>query len=98
MTPCESRVMNVGPRWDGFDPELRAIARADASGTCVVASAGGEDVAYVARLRASGVPCELDVIDGAFHGFDSIAPKTAVAQAFFARQCISLHNAFREHP
>jgi acetyl esterase/lipase len=54
-----------------------------------------ESVLYAQRLRAAGVACELDVVAGAFHGFDTVAPKTAVARAFFARQCISLNNAFR---
>ncbi|MBX8692385.1 hypothetical protein GO011_33605 [Mycobacterium sp. 20091114027_K0903767] len=43
----------------------------------------------------AGVPCELVVVNGAFHGFDEVAPKAAVAQAFFAKQCLSLADAFR---
>ncbi|HVV74562.1 MAG TPA: alpha/beta hydrolase [Mycobacteriales bacterium] len=41
-----------------------------------------EDTAYAERLRAAGVPCALEVVPGAFHGFDAVAPKTAVATAF----------------
>lgn len=54
-----------------------------------------ESVHHAERLRAAGVACDLEVIAGAFHGFDTVAPKSAVGQAFFAKQCISLHNAFQ---
>ena len=46
-----------------------------------------EDLDYAERLRAAGVPCETLVIPGAFHGFDSIAPKTRIAREFFDSQC-----------
>jgi acetyl esterase/lipase len=52
-----------------------------------------EDVAYAERLNAAGVPCQIDVVDGAFHGFDLIVPKASVSQAFFASQCESLRTA-----
>ena len=45
-----------------------------------------EDLAYAERLVAAGVPCEVEVVPGAFHGFDAIAAKTAVSQAFFTSQ------------
>ncbi len=35
-----------------------------------------EDLEYAERLRAAGVPCEVSVVEGAFHGFEAIAPKT----------------------
>ena len=41
-----------------------------------------EDIAYADRLRAAGVPCELEVVPGAFHGFDAVAPKAPVATEF----------------
>lgn len=53
-----------------------------------------EDVRYAQRLRAAGVPCELDIVDGAFHGFDQLAPKSAVSCAFFASQIAALQKAF----
>ena len=53
-----------------------------------------EDLAYARRLREAGVPVEVEVIDGAFHGFDAIAPKTAVSQAFFDSQVATLRRAF----
>jgi acetyl esterase/lipase len=52
-----------------------------------------EDVAYAERLTAAGVPCQVEVVDGAFHGFDLVVPKAAVSQAFFVSQCASLRTA-----
>lgn len=43
-----------------------------------------EDVEYAERLQAAGVPCALDVVEGAFHGFDIVAARTPVAKAFHA--------------
>ncbi|MGA8547801.1 MAG: alpha/beta hydrolase fold domain-containing protein, partial [Mycobacterium sp.] len=52
-----------------------------------------EDLAYAERLKAAGVPCHLEVAPGAFHGFDMLAPKAGVSQAFFNSQCASLREA-----
>lgn len=52
-----------------------------------------EDLDYAARLQAAGVPCEVHVVPGAFHGFDGIAPKADIATAFFDSQCASLRPA-----
>ncbi|MFZ0832834.1 MAG: alpha/beta hydrolase [Mycobacterium sp.] len=52
-----------------------------------------EDVAYCERLRSAGVPCQLEVVDGAFHGFDRVAQRTSVARAFFENQCEALRQA-----
>jgi acetyl esterase/lipase len=53
-----------------------------------------EDVTYAERLIRAGVPCHVEVVPGAFHGFDLLAPKAGVSQAFFASQCASLRSAF----
>jgi acetyl esterase/lipase len=53
-----------------------------------------EDLEYAERLRAAGVPCEVMVVDGAFHGFDGIAPKADVSLSFFDSQCALLRTAF----
>lgn len=45
-----------------------------------------EDIRYAERLREAGVPCELEVVEGAFHGFDGIAAKARVSQDFLDRQ------------
>ncbi len=52
-----------------------------------------EDLAYAERLKAAGVPCEVEVVDGAFHGFDGIVPKATVSQQFFNSQCAMLRQA-----
>lgn len=55
-----------------------------------------EDVAYAERLRASGVPCQLEIVDGAFHGFDGIAPKAPVSQAFAKSQIEFLRETLKQ--
>ncbi|AEV72136.1 esterase/lipase [Mycolicibacterium rhodesiae NBB3] len=52
-----------------------------------------EDLAYAERLKAAGVPCEVEVVKGAFHGFDGIAPKAEVSRSFFDSQCAMLRRA-----
>ncbi len=52
-----------------------------------------EDVAYAGRLESAGVPCRLDEVDGAFHGFDAIRPKSGVARAFRAAQVAAVSDA-----
>jgi len=41
-----------------------------------------EDVDYATRLREAGVACDLVEVDGAFHGFDGLAPRAPVVTAF----------------
>jgi len=53
-----------------------------------------EDLAYAERLKAAGVPCEVEVVRGAFHGFDGIVPKAHVSQSFFKSQCALLRRTF----
>lgn len=53
-----------------------------------------EDVAFAERLRAAGVECKLDVVEGAFHGFDGMAPKAEVVRAFHTAQVEALRGAF----
>lgn len=52
-----------------------------------------EDLAYAERLKEAGVPCHVEVVPGAFHGFDAVAPGAAVSRAFFDSQCASLREA-----
>jgi acetyl esterase/lipase len=52
-----------------------------------------EDLAYAERLTAAGVPCQVEVVPGAFHGFDAIVPKASVSQSFFASECTALRSA-----
>jgi acetyl esterase/lipase len=52
-----------------------------------------EDLAYSERLQAAGVPCQVEVVPGVFHGFDMFFPKAGVSRRFFDRQCDSLRAA-----
>ena len=52
-----------------------------------------EDVTYAKRLEASGVPCELHLVPGAFHGFDAVLRKAAVSKAFWSEQVRVLREA-----
>jgi acetyl esterase/lipase len=52
-----------------------------------------EDLAYAERLRSAGVPCDVEVVPGVFHGFDMFVPKAQVSQRFFDTQCHSLRSA-----
>ncbi|OBG65659.1 alpha/beta hydrolase [Mycobacterium sp. E3339] len=52
-----------------------------------------EDLAYAERLGAAGVPCQVETVPGAFHGFDLVVPKAQVSQRFFDSQCGSLRAA-----
>jgi acetyl esterase/lipase len=86
----------------GADPEVAVPARReDLSGLPPAWLGVGtfdlfhdEDVAYAERLKAAGVPCEVEIVEGAFHGFDGIVPKAHVSQSFFKSQCAMLREAF----
>jgi acetyl esterase/lipase len=54
-----------------------------------------EDLAYADRLRAAGVACEVEVVDGAFHGFDSVRPHASVTQRYRAAQLQALAGPLR---
>ena len=51
-----------------------------------------EDVAYAKRLEAAGVPVEVEIIPGVFHGFDRLQSMN-VAKAFRASQVAALRRA-----
>ncbi|MEU5842008.1 alpha/beta hydrolase [Rhodococcus sp. NPDC047139] len=85
----------------GADPETAVPARrSDLFGLPAAwIGVGTQDLffdecrAYGELLRASGVRCDLHIVDGAFHGFDSVASRTGVARGFFAEQCAALETA-----
>ncbi|NOJ61708.1 alpha/beta hydrolase [Arthrobacter sp. 260] len=52
-----------------------------------------EDIAYAAKLRAAGVPCELEIVDGAFHGFDALFSNKPVSRTFWRAQAAALQSA-----
>lgn len=88
----------------GADPQVAVPARhADVSGLPPAWLGVGtldlfydEDVAYAQRLQQAGVPCRVETVPGAFHGFDLLFPKAPVSQAFFGSQCASLSAAFAQ--
>lgn len=57
-----------------------------------------EDVRYAARLKSSGIPVELEIVDGAFHGFDAVLGKTDVAKRFWRSQVRALRTALFPAP
>ncbi|MEO6794938.1 MAG: alpha/beta hydrolase [Mycobacterium sp.] len=86
----------------GADPEVAVPARRTDLSRLAPAWIGvgtldlfhDEDLAYADRLRQAGVPCEVETVEGAFHGFDLLLSKAPVSRSFFASQCASLRNAF----
>jgi len=52
-----------------------------------------EDIAYAGRLRDAGVPCDLQVVDGAYHGFDLVQSKAGVSRQFRSAQAAALAAA-----
>lgn len=57
-----------------------------------------EDIEYARRLTNAGVPTELFVTPGAFHGFDRVAPETRLARSFTAAKHEALRRAFGMEP
>ena len=55
-----------------------------------------EDLAYAERLRAAGVPCEVEVVDGAYHAFDALRWGSSVSRAFRNAQVATLGPALAE--
>jgi acetyl esterase/lipase len=53
-----------------------------------------EDVEYARRLINAGVPTELQVIPGAYHGFDVFVPDAAVSKRFTESWMVALRRAF----
>jgi acetyl esterase/lipase len=49
-----------------------------------------EDAAYGQRLKECGIECEMDIIPGAFHGFDVFDPKLSIVQDFRKSQISAL--------
>ncbi|MFW0796231.1 alpha/beta hydrolase [Gordonia sp. CPCC 205515] len=86
----------------GADPELVAPARReDLSGLAPAWIGVGnfdlfhdEDMLYADRLRAAGIHCDVEVIPGAFHGFDMVNPSAPVSKEFFRMQSAALRAAF----
>jgi acetyl esterase/lipase len=54
-----------------------------------------EDVAYAERLQSAGVPCQLHVAKGAFHGFDIVRRNARVSQAYRSSYIDALGGALQ---
>ena len=54
-----------------------------------------ENVEYAKRLSDAGVLCELEVVPGAFHGFEIVASRAAVSRAFRSAQVLALRSGLR---
>jgi acetyl esterase/lipase len=54
-----------------------------------------EDVEYARRLLNAGVPTELQVFPGGYHGFDLLVPNASISTRFTAAWIDALKRAFR---
>ena len=54
-----------------------------------------EDKAYANKLTAAGVQCELDVVSGAPHAFEGVAPDSQLAKDYMARAKSWLNASLR---
>ena len=88
------------PGGDGVSPYAAPARREDLSGLPPAWIGVGtndlfhdEDVAYAGRLEEAGVPCDLHVVDGAFHGFDAVLPRAGVSRGFWQTQADALRRA-----
>jgi acetyl esterase/lipase len=52
-----------------------------------------EDLDYARRLEAAGVPCELHVVAGVYHGGDNFAVNAPASAAFHASLTAALRRA-----
>lgn len=106
--PEKRRLMDQGMNrfgWDsylkGANPKNAVPARADCMADLPPAWIGvgthdlllDENRAYAQRLEQDGVPCALEIVPGAFHGFDLMVPDAQVSRRFFESQCTALRNA-----
>jgi len=51
-----------------------------------------EDVAYAKRLADAGVECALEVVPGAYHGFEGREPRAQVSRDFVNSQLVALRR------
>jgi acetyl esterase/lipase len=106
------RLMGQGMNRLGWESYLRGVEPDDAVPARAVDLGGlppawigvgthdllhNEDVEYADRLKQSGVSCALEIVPGAFHGFDLFAPKAVVSQRFFEAQCAALAGALKSN-
>ena len=51
-----------------------------------------EDKAYADKLKSAGVDCTLEIVPGAFHGFERLANHTKLAQDYLSSSRDWLRN------
>ena len=88
---------------DDIPPEAAPARLADLAGLPPAYIAVGaldlfveEDIEYARRLIEVGIPVELNVAPGAFHGFDVFAPEAGISKQFHAALTRALQRAFRQ--
>jgi acetyl esterase/lipase len=54
-----------------------------------------EDIEYAQRMLAAGVPVELNVVPGGFHGFDEVAATASLSKQFERSWQEALRRAFK---
>lgn len=57
-----------------------------------------EDRTYALRLKDAGVECTLEIVPGAYHGFDVLVPRAEVVRRFRAGQVDALRGALFPRP
>jgi acetyl esterase/lipase len=91
----------LGPAAGRETPQLAAPARyADLAGLPPAWIGVGtrdlfhdEDLAYAHRLRTAGVPCEVHVVPGAYHGFDGVHATAQISRDFLHARTAALESA-----
>jgi acetyl esterase/lipase len=88
------------PGGDGVSAYAAPARRADLSGLppSWIGTGGydlfhDENLAYAERLSAAGVPCEVRVVPGAYHGFDAISRNARVSKEFRGSYVAALRRA-----
>ncbi|MFE2077059.1 alpha/beta hydrolase fold domain-containing protein [Streptomyces misionensis] len=54
-----------------------------------------EDITYATRLLQAGVPTELHVYPGAYHGWDAVAPQVPSSVRMRDERTAALHHALK---
>ncbi|WP_232337798.1 alpha/beta hydrolase [Deinococcus arboris] len=93
------------PQWESA-PEYAAPARREHLAGLAPAWIGAgtldlfydEARLYAQRLRAAGVPCEWDEVEGAYHASERFAPAAPVSRNFVARSLDALRRGLKLEP